>query len=248
MQGEGINRILNLMVTPIGKYTLDNSCNNGHLDKDEDDDENDDDEEEISLSSDDEIKLNNNLDRKNSQSVWFRAQKHIVGRVLQNDQSIKSIIGKRAYESLKSLRSLMKLHIKPEKDVKQLYKHLIKTIGKIGVISKQQNLTEEDYTNINEIKDRSRTIGLTIISFAQTDYTYNYNFIKEQLDDCKEIICQAVKPYLSSKSIERIKHLFNIISSKEFLDSVYDYTAEETKKVYLRHLTKCLTLLMEQTK
>ncbi|CAH8488333.1 unnamed protein product [Schistosoma margrebowiei] len=234
------------MVTPIGKYTLENSCNNGHLDKD-DDDENDDDDE-ISLSSDDEIKLNNGLDRKNSQSVWFRAQKRIIGRVLQNDQSIKSIIGKRAYESLKSLRSLMKLHIKPEKDVKQLYKYLIKTIGKIGVISKQQNLTEEDYTNINEIKEKSRTIGLTLISFAQTEYTYNYNFIKEQLDDCKEIICHAVSSYLSQKSIERIKHVFNVLSSNEFLDSVYDEKADEIKKAHLHNLIKCISLLLEQIK
>ncbi|VDP46639.1 unnamed protein product [Schistosoma margrebowiei] len=235
------------MVTPIGKYTLENSCNNGHLDKD-DDDENDDDDDEISLSSDDEIKLNNGLDRKNSQSVWFRAQKRIIGRVLQNDQSIKSIIGKRAYESLKSLRSLMKLHIKPEKDVKQLYKYLIKTIGKIGVISKQQNLTEEDYTNINEIKEKSRTIGLTLISFAQTEYTYNYNFIKEQLDDCKEIICHAVSSYLSQKSIERIKHVFNVLSSNEFLDSVYDEKADEIKKAHLHNLIKCISLLLEQIK
>ncbi|CAH8490007.1 Tumor necrosis factor alpha-induced protein 8-like protein 3 [Schistosoma haematobium] len=233
------------MVTPIEKYTLGNPCNNGHLDKD--DDENDDDDE-ISLSSDDEIKLNNGLDRKNSQSVWFRAQKRIVGRVLQNDQSIKSIIGKRAYESLKSLRSLMKLHIKPEKDVKQLYKYLIKTIGKIGVISKQQNLTEEDYTNINEIKEKSRIIGLTLISFAQTEYTYNYNFIKEQIDDCKEIICQAVSSYLSQKSIERIKHVFNVLSSSEFLDSVYDPKADEIKKAHLRNLAKYLSLLLEQIK
>ncbi|CAH8488559.1 unnamed protein product [Schistosoma curassoni] len=233
------------MVTPIEKYTLGNPCNNGHLDKD--DDENDDDDE-ISLSSDDEIKFNNGLDRKNSQSVWFRAQKRIVGRVLQNDQSIKSIIGKRAYESLKSLRSLMKLHIKPEKDVKQLYKYLIKTIGKIGVISKQQNLTEEDYTNINEIKEKSRTIGLTLISFAQTEYTYNYNFIKEQIDDCKEIICQAVSSYLSQKSIERIKHVFNVLSSSEFLDSVYDPKADEIKKAHLRNLVKYLSLLLEQIK
>ncbi|CAH8488174.1 unnamed protein product [Schistosoma bovis] len=202
----------------------------------------------ISLSSDDEIKLNNGLDKKNSQSVWFRAQKRIVGRVLQNDQSIKSIIGKRAYESLKSLRSLMKLHIKSEKDVKQLYKYLIKTIGKIGVISKQQNLTEEDYTNINEIKEKSRTIGLTLISFAQTEYTYNYNFIKEQIDDCKEIICQAVSLYLSQKSIERIKHVFNVLSSNEFLDSVYDPKADDIKKAHLRNLAKYLSLLLEQIK
>ncbi|CAH8464564.1 unnamed protein product [Schistosoma turkestanicum] len=233
------------MVTPVGKYTMENSCNNGNLDKDEDDD---DDDDEISLSSDDEIKLNNDLDKKNSQSVWFRAQKRIVGRVLKNDQSIKSIIGKSAYKSLKALYTLMKLHMKSETDVKQLYKHLIKTIGKVGVISKQRNLSEEDYTNIQEIKEKSRTIGLTLISFAQTDYTYNYNFIKEQLDNCKDLICQAVSPYLSQKSIERIKHLFNVLSSSEFLDSVYDQTADETKKACLQNLVYRLNVLMERSK
>ncbi|CAH8463480.1 unnamed protein product [Heterobilharzia americana] len=230
------------MVTPIGKYSLENSCD-ADLDKDIDDDD------EISLSSEDEIKSNNILDKKNnSQSLWFRAQKRLVGRVMRNQQSVKSIIGNRAYKALTSLHTLMKMYIKPESEVKQLYKSLVKTIGKIGVISQQRSLSDEDYTNIHEIKDKSCTIGLTLISFAQTEYTYNYAFLKEQLDNCKDNICQAVTPYLSQKSVERIKYLFNVLSSSEFLDSVYNQSASETQKAELHNLVNHLNQLVCRTK
>ncbi|CAH8828057.1 unnamed protein product [Trichobilharzia szidati] len=232
------------MVTPVGKYTRDNSCDSS-LDNDDDDDNDD----EISLSSEDDQKSNNVLDKKNNtQSIWFRAQKRLVGRVMRNGQSIKSIIGNRAYKALTALYALMKLYIKPESEVKQLYKSLVKTIGKIGVISQQRSLSEEDYTNIHEIKEKGRTIGLTLISFAQTDYTYNYAFLKEQLDNCKDSICQAVTPYLSQKSVERIKYFFNVLSSSDFLDAVYNQSANESQKAELRNLANHLNLLISQMK
>ncbi|KAH8849506.1 Tumor necrosis factor, alpha-induced protein 8-like protein 2 A [Schistosoma japonicum] len=234
------------MVTPIGKCTPENTYD-GNLDKNEDDD---DDDDEISLSSDEELnKSSNDVERKHHlQSFWFRAQKHLAGRVMRNDHSVKSIIGNSAYKSLKALYALMKLYIKPEADVKRLYKCLLKTIGKIGVIKQYRNLTDEDYTNIREIHDKSLTIALTLISFAQTDYTYNYKFLKEQLDSCKDSVCQAVTPHLSQKSIERIKHLFNVLGSKEFLDAVYDQSAEEARKVLLRNLVDSLNLLIGRRK
>ncbi|KAK4472887.1 hypothetical protein MN116_002716 [Schistosoma mekongi] len=238
------------MVTPIGKCTPENAYDS-NLDRNEDDDDiDDDDDDEISLSSDEELnKSSNGVERKNnSQSIWFRAQKRLIGRVMKNDHSVKSIIGNSAYKSLKALYALMKFYIKPEADVKQLYKCLLKTIGKIGVIKQYRSLTDEDYTNIREIHGKSLTIGLTLISFAQTEYTYNYKFLKEQLDSCKDSICQAVTPHLSQKSIERIKHLFNVLGSSEFLDAVYDQSAEETRKVLLRNLINCLNLLIGRRK
>ncbi|CAH8464581.1 unnamed protein product [Schistosoma turkestanicum] len=221
-----------------------NSCDKGNLDKHEQGEEG----SQISLSSDCEIKSNNDLDKENSQSVWFRAQKHIVGQVLQNEQSIKSTFGESAYELLKALYALMKLHMNSETNVEQVYSHLIKTIGKIVLISQQQNLTDKDYKNIYEIIEKSRKIVLTVIGFAQTDYTYNYNFLKEQLDNCKDLVYQAVSPYLSQKSIERINFVFHALSSNEFLDSVYDQTVGETKKVCLRNLVDCLTSFMKRDK
>lgn len=203
----------------------------------------DDQEEHFSLSSEDEQQSTEDpitKRRSSLQTLRFRAQKHLVGRIVNNRQSIKPLIGESAYTALKQFENVLKCHNTNQKEVKALMGSVVKTIGKLGVVAKQRDLTEEQLVLARTAKQQFYKIALTIISFVRTDYTYNQAYLSQMLRDCEQTLCECVTEMLSSKSVGRINNVFGTLCEPRLMDSLFSLNATAEQRNSLLELTTSL--------
>ncbi|TPP56923.1 hypothetical protein FGIG_00171, partial [Fasciola gigantica] len=178
--------------------------------------------------------------RSSFHNLRFRAQKHLIGRIAKSRQSIKPLIGKRAYAALKQFENLLKSHKTNQKEVKVLMGSVVKTIGKLGVVAKQSNLTEDQLALARTAKQQFYKIALTIISFVRTDYTYNQTHLTQLLRDCEQTLRICVTEILSSKSVDRINRVFDTLCEPKLMDSVFSLNATVEQRTNLLELTNSL--------
>ncbi|KAF6771540.1 hypothetical protein AHF37_09431 [Paragonimus kellicotti] len=182
--------------------------------------------------------------RNSSASLKIRAQKHLVGRMVCTKKSIRPLIGRRASNALESLEQLLKLHIQPASQVKPIIRAAIKTIAKIGLVVKQKTLSSEQLQFAQVVKKQMRTISLTVISFARTEFTYDRGFLDHALLDCQQTLKRCVIEVLSAKSHERIDFVFNALRDAKLLDSIFSSQATPQQKQALTRLTEHLESLV----
>ncbi|VDP91659.1 unnamed protein product [Echinostoma caproni] len=208
-------------------------------------------EENSNSSSDEEQKCNGESPTRRRSSLHnlrFRAQKHLVGRMVTNRQSIKPLIGKKAYTALKQFELLLKSHMSSSKDVKALIRSVVKTIGKLGVVAKQNTLTENQMSLARTAKQQFNTVALTVISFVRTDYTYNRGYLSQLLRDCEQTVCKCVVETLSSKSVDRINFVFDTLCDPTLMDNVFSLSAKAEQRKHLVDLTESLEIMIASSR
>lgn len=94
-------------------------------------------------------------------------------------------------------------------------------IIKLGVLYRNDKLSQQDVATLDEFEKKYRTLMLTLISFRQVEYSYDRGVLMKTLGECQRLIQMVVKSHLSEKSTQRVNHIFQFTANADFLDSIF---------------------------
>lgn len=82
-------------------------------------------------------------------------------------------------------------------------------------------------------RKKVHTLAMTAVSFHQIEFTFDRRVMSAILNDCRELLHQAIKRHLTAKSHSRVNHIFNHFSDCDFLAALYS-----PSEIYRAHLQK----------
>ncbi|CAL8100613.1 unnamed protein product [Calicophoron daubneyi] len=212
--------------------STENKCPIGnHSPQDPEDEDSPDENADICYSSDsDDESVNDHSKKTSPNSLKVRAQKNIVGRVVKGRHSIRPLIGRAPAEALKSFERLVQSVVQSKSETKRIMHSTIKTVAKFWVAVKNRTLNDEQMHYAEGVKDEMRTVALTFISFARTEYTYNRKFLTDHLFQCQKYLLRSVTGVLSEKSHARINYIFSKITDPNLMDKAFSPSATKEQK------------------
>lgn len=74
---------------------------------------------------------------------------------------------------------------------------------------------------------------MTAVSFHQIEFTFDRRVMSAILNDCRELLHQAIRRHLTAKSHSRVNHVFNHFADSDFLAALYG-----PSEVYRAHLQR----------
>lgn len=82
-------------------------------------------------------------------------------------------------------------------------------------------------------RKKVHTLAMTAVSFHQIEFTFDRRVMSAILNDCRELLHQAIKRHLTAKSHSRVNHVFNHFADCDFLACLYG-----PSEVYRAHLQR----------
>lgn len=82
-------------------------------------------------------------------------------------------------------------------------------------------------------RKKVHTLAMTAVSFHQIEFTFDRRVMSAILNDCRELLHQAIKRHLTAKSHSRVNHVFNHFADCDFLAALYG-----PSEIYRAHLQK----------
>ena len=122
---------------------------------------------------------------------------------------------------LDNLYRLTKDYAQSKKTAEKIIKDLIKTVIKIGILYRNDQLTQGELDLADEFRRKFRTVAMTVISFYQVDFSFDKNFLSSALGECAGILKQLVQRNLTEKSLGRIDNVFTFYSNAAFLEVLF---------------------------
>lgn len=74
---------------------------------------------------------------------------------------------------------------------------------------------------------------MTAVSFHQIEFTFDRRVMSALLNECRELLHQAIRRHLTAKSHARVNHVFNHFADCDFLATLYG-----PSEVYRAHLQR----------
>lgn len=82
-------------------------------------------------------------------------------------------------------------------------------------------------------RKKVHTLAMTAVSFHQIEFTFDRRVMSAILNECRELLHQAIKRHLTAKSHSRVNHVFNHFADCDFLAALYG-----PSEVYRGHLQR----------
>ena len=118
-------------------------------------------------------------------------------------------------------------------------KDLIKIVVKIGLLAKNEVLTKEDIDAIQQLRKKIISIVNSMITFDETPFTFEAEFLQQHFRECQKILVQVVSKHLTEKSVARANNVFDYFSSPEPLTKLFcDKSFDEIRKNLIVSLKK----------
>ncbi|CAG9773076.1 unnamed protein product [Ceutorhynchus assimilis] len=155
-----------------------------------------------------------------ARDIGLRAQKKILSRMAGKNIA-KVFIDDVTASLLDNLYRLAKQYSSNKKEAEKLIKNIIKVVIKLGVLHRNNLLSEEDMKLAEKFKNKFRMAGMTIISFYEVDYSYDRNYLVHILDECQTILQSIICRHLTEKSINRVESVFSFFGNPTFLDNIF---------------------------
>jgi len=155
----------------------------------------------------------------NSLSMAVRAQKKILGKMASRSIA-KHFVDEITARILDGFYRILKEYYS-KKEAEKVIKNIIKMIIKLGVLYRNDKLTQQEVATLDEFEKKYRTLMLTVVSFRQVEFSYDRSVLLKRLQECQRLIQMVVKPHLSDKSTQRVNHIFQYTANADFLDSIF---------------------------
>ncbi|XP_018022954.1 tumor necrosis factor alpha-induced protein 8-like protein [Hyalella azteca] len=176
-----------------------------------------------------------------ARDISIRAQKKLLGK-MSNKSVAKTFIDERSASVLDNTYNLAKAYTGDKKEAEKLVKNIIKVVVKIGILARNDQFTADDIKCANKLRTKFSTIVKTIISFYEVDFTYDKNFLVNNITDCRDLLKALVKDHLTDKSVGRIDHVLDFFSNGAFLEEMFrkDSQYRPQMKVIIEDLNKAM--------
>ncbi|KAA8589621.1 hypothetical protein FQN60_012986 [Etheostoma spectabile] len=163
--------------------------------------------------------INLAMDSFSTKSLALQAQKKLMSKMATKSMA-NLFIDDTSSEVLDELYRVTKEYTRNRKESQKIIKNLIKMVVKLGVL----------YRNNQK---KVHTLAMTAVSFHQIEFTFDRRVMSSILNDCRELLHQAIKRHLTAKSHSRVNHVFNHFADCDFLACLYG-----PSEVYRAHLQR----------
>lgn len=113
-----------------------------------------------------------------------------------------------------------------KKEAEKLIKNIIKVVIKLGVLHRNNMLSEDEIKQAEKFKSKFRMAGMAIISFYEVDFSYDRNYIVNALNESHKCLEIIVSKHLTDKSLSRIESVFSFFTNEQFLDAIFKRDSE----------------------
>ncbi|XP_030755980.1 tumor necrosis factor alpha-induced protein 8-like protein isoform X1 [Sitophilus oryzae] len=155
-----------------------------------------------------------------ARDIGLRAQKKILSRMAGKNIA-KVFIDDVTASLLDNLYRLAKQYSNNKKEAEKLIKNIIKIVIKLGVLHKNNLLSEEDLKQAEKFKNKFRMAGMTIISFYEVDFSYDRNYLVQALEESRKTLQSIISKHLTDKSMARVDSVFSFFGNEYFLDAIF---------------------------
>ncbi|XP_050296227.1 tumor necrosis factor alpha-induced protein 8-like protein isoform X2 [Anthonomus grandis grandis] len=160
-----------------------------------------------------------------ARDIGLRAQKKILSKMAGKNVA-KVFIDDVTASLLDNLYRLAKQYSNNKKEAEKLIKNIIKVVIKLGVLHRNNLLSEEDLKLAEKFKSKFRMAGMTIISFYEVDFSYDRNYLVKALGESQKILKAIISRHLTDKSINRVESVFGFFANETFLDAMFKRDSE----------------------
>ncbi|CAH1183940.1 unnamed protein product [Phaedon cochleariae] len=160
-----------------------------------------------------------------ARDIGLRAQKKILSRMAGKNIA-KAFIDDTTSSLLDNLYRLAKQYSNNKKEAEKLIKNIIKVVIKLGVLHRNNMLSDEEMQLAEKFKGKFRIAGMAIISFFEVDFSYDANYIVRALRESQKCLESIVSKHLTDKSVSRIDSVFSFFADEHFLDAVFKRESE----------------------
>jgi len=166
---------------------------------------------------------NNTSSFTNSQSLALRLQKNIASK-MSTKSVAKIFIDEPTGRILDNLYKLVKEYTKSKKQAETILNNIIKIIIKIGLLYKNEQLTDQELKLCDNFRQRFHSFVKAALSFYEIEFTFDAKFLHDLLKECQALIHLIVKSHLTDKSKTRIESVFDFFSEEAFLGFIFKGT------------------------
>lgn len=172
------------------------------------------------------------MDTFSTKNLALQAQKKLMSKMATKAVA-NLFIDDTSSEVLDELYRVTKEYTRNRKEAQKIIKNLIKMVVKLGVLYRNGQFNNEELALVDRFRKKVHTLAMTAVSFYQIDFTFDRRVMSNLLNDCRELLHQAINRHLTAKSHGRINHVFNHFSDCDFLATLYG-----PSEVYRAHLQK----------
>ncbi|XP_043909842.1 tumor necrosis factor alpha-induced protein 8-like protein 1 isoform X2 [Protopterus annectens] len=172
------------------------------------------------------------MDAFSTKHLVMQAQKKLLSKLASKTMA-NAFIDDTSSEVLDELYRVSKEYTRNKKEAQKVIKNLIKIVLKLGVLLRNNQFSADELMIVDRFRRRIHTLAMTAVSFYQIDFTFDRRVMATILNDCRDLLHQAVNRHLTAKSHSRINHVFNHFADYDFLTALYS-----SSEPYHSHLQK----------
>ena len=171
-------------------------------------------------------------------AVAFNVQKNFANKFFSNKTIVKGMIDDTSAKLLDDLYNLLfafvsAISLPPEnwsktnfqtndkKASEQTTTNVIKITVKIGMLFRGDKFSPDEKKDLQTIQKSLRNTSMTLISFFETDFTYDKSYLVRHISGLEDQLKSLVAPHLTEKSVGRVEQIFSVMKTPEFLDSTF---------------------------
>ncbi|XP_062412709.1 tumor necrosis factor alpha-induced protein 8-like protein 1 isoform X2 [Sardina pilchardus] len=172
------------------------------------------------------------MDSFSTKNLALQAQKKLMSK-MANKTVANMFIDDTSSEVLDELYRVTKEYTRNRKEAQKIIKNLIKMVVKLGVLYRNNQFSADELALVEAFRKKVHTLAMTAVSFHQIEFTFDRRIMSGILNECRELLHQAINRHLTAKSHSRINHVFNHFADCDFLATLYGPT-----DVYRGHLQR----------
>ncbi|XP_027015952.1 tumor necrosis factor alpha-induced protein 8-like protein 1 isoform X2 [Tachysurus vachellii] len=172
------------------------------------------------------------MDSFSTKNLALQAQKKLMSKMATKTVA-NLFIDDTSSEVLDELYRVTKEYTRNRKEAQKIIKNLIKIVVKLGVLYRNGQFNSEELLLVERFRKKVHTLAMTAVSFHQIDFTFDRRVMSSLLNDCRELLHQAINRHLTAKSHARVNHVFNHFSDCDFLAALYG-----PSEIYRGHLQR----------
>lgn len=155
-----------------------------------------------------------------SKDLALKVQKKVLGKMASKNFT-RLVIDDKTTELLDEFGKVRRQYSN-KKDAEKLQNNLIKVMVKIALLHRNDRFSDAERKLAESLQLKTRTTAMTLVSFAEVDYTFDKYVLSKQMNEGRAILQQLVAAHLTEKSKCRINSVFDQLGDTEFLEMLFE--------------------------
>ncbi|CAM4627754.1 tumor necrosis factor alpha-induced protein 8-like protein 1 isoform X2 [Chelonia mydas] len=183
------------------------------------------------------------MDTFSTKNLVLQAQKKLLSKMASKTMA-NIFIDDTSSEVLDELYRVTKEFTHNRKEAQKIIKNLIKIVMKLGVLYRNRQFSADELRLMEHFRKKVHTLAMTAVSFYQIDFTFDRRVMSGVLNECRDLLHQAVNTHLTAKSHSRINHVFNHFADYEFLSALYG--PSEPYRTHLQRICEGVNKMLDE--